>query len=212
MYQTIHSGKLGETMISRFLTVIGVTYVAIIAVVAAFCIFDTFDDVGVSKGEASQLAAQTQRVNHIDRGLPYPQRLPATPEYVDGKPAKYRIGKDGDETKTKTPKKQEAYITVSNYLVIWTADWCPYCPKMKALGGKLEAEGFHVIYLDLDDNREEAKRLGITRIPTAIVYDSKVEVLRLTGMGGLSESQIRAVLRKDTENTDNYDIYNGPTL
>ena len=194
-------------MISRFLTVIGVTHVAIIAVVAAFCIFDTFNDVGASEREASQLVAQTQRVDQIDRGLPYSQRLPATPEYVDGKPAKYRIGKDGDEAKTKTPKKQEADITVSNYLVIWTADWCPYCPKMKALGEKLEAEGFHVVYLDLDDNREEARRLGITRIPTAIVYDSKAEVLRLTGMSGLRESQIRAVLRKDPETPDNYDIY-----
>lgn len=194
-------------MISRFLTVIGVTYVAIIAVVAAFCIFDTFDDVRVSKGEASQLATQTQRVDQIDRGLPYSQRLPATPEYVGGKPVKYRIGKDGDEIKTKTPKRQEANIAVSNYLVIWTTDWCPSCPKMKALGEKLEAEGFHVVYFDLDDNREEAKRLGITHIPTAIVYDSKAEVLRLTGMGGQSESQIRAALRKDLKTPDNYDIY-----
>ncbi len=123
-------------MISRFLTMIGVTYVAIIAVVAAFCIFDTFNNVGVSKREASQLVSEAEGADQTDWRLSDSQRLSATPEYVGGKPVKYRIGKDGDEIKTKTPKRQGADIAASNYLVIWTAEWCPYCPKMKALGEK----------------------------------------------------------------------------
>ncbi len=193
----------------RFFTVIGVTYVAIIAVVAAFCIFASVHVASAGEREAGRLVEETQRIDAASRRLPGSSRLPATPEYVDGKPVKYKIGRDKEGDAPKKEKEQEkAAITPTNYLVIWTADWCPYCPKMKAIGKKLEAEGFCVVFIDFDANRDEAKKLRIRSIPTSIIYTNGKETTRLIGVGKQIEKYIRASLQKDSNTApDDYNIY-----
>jgi thiol-disulfide isomerase/thioredoxin len=118
-----------------------------------------------------------------------------------------------------TAKSEIAYP--SNYLIIWSADWCPKCPQMQAIGNKLKAEGFDVFTLNFDANRETARRDKISGLPVAIVYTNSEEVKRIIGISMQTakkvEAQIRGVLKKNKKEPDkkepdkkepnDYDIY-----
>ena len=99
----------------------------------------------------------------------------------------------------------------SNYLLIWTAEWCVKCPQMEAIGKKLEKEGFSVFYLNMMINRKKAKEDRIALLPTAIIYTNNEEVQRIIGFdpedkAGI-ETRIRGALKKNNDDSNDYDIY-----
>lgn len=91
------------------------------------------------------------------------------------------------------------------FLYFWTI-WCPYCEKMQTEVfpqpeiNRLLSENFVLIAIDMDINKEDAKRFGvqyppheifltpkgevITRIPGYVQADSLLSVLRQVLEGG----------------------------
>lgn len=129
----------------------------------------------------------------------------SNPEYIDGKPVKYKMPVKIRKTtidKMKYPP---------NCLIIWTASWCNKCPKMKQVGDKLSKDGFDVFYIDFDKNIEEASEKFVRALPTAIVYTEYEETLRIVGIRNKDtvEKQIRSVLKKNKkeEKPNEYRIY-----
>lgn len=118
------------------------------------------------------------------------------PEYIDNQSVKYQMF----TTKAAYP---------SNYLLIWTADWCVKCPQMVAIGKKLEEEGFNVFYLNMMANKKKAREDKIALLPTAIIYTNDEEVKRIIGFDPEAdiEAQIRKVLKKNKDEPNDYDIY-----
>ncbi len=79
-------------------------------------------------------------------------------------------------------------------LVKATAEWCPPCKMMnretftdQKVIDWINAHGV-AIQLDTDDNPQLASELGVTSIPTMIVYKAGKEIARTTG--GLSASEL----------------------
>ena len=130
--------------------------------------------------------------------------MPDTPEYVNGKPLKYRT------CKTRTTREETATEYPKNCLIIWTADWCPLCPRMKELGERLKAEGYDVFYVDFDKNKARAREDGVKAVPTAVVHKGGEEAHRVVGITANNqrsvEAEIRRVLRKNGV-PDEYEIY-----
>jgi thioredoxin 1 len=130
--------------------------------------------------------------------------MPDAPEYIDGKPLKYH----GCKTRATTEEAATEYP--ENCLIIWTADWCSRCPRMKELGERLKAEGYDVFYIDYDKNKAKAREDGVKAVPTAIVHRGGEEVHRVVGITANNqrsvEAEIRKILRKN-DGTDEYEIY-----
>lgn len=181
----------------------GVIYVSIVSIVAASSSFAEVDRVSMVNEETCQLAGQDRGSDRHSARLFGPARLPAIPEYIDGKPVKYQM--------PISPKKMETKVEYSsNCLLIWTAKWCVNCAQMKVIGEKLKKEGFDVFYIDFDENEEKAKEDKIASLPTVVVYTGSEEVKRIIGVNRKTkkeaEAQIREVLKKNEE-PNNYDIY-----
>jgi thioredoxin-like negative regulator of GroEL len=75
-------------------------------------------------------------------------------------------------------------------MMVFSADWCGNCVKFKK---DLERQPFAlepnvVDVLDFDADRETARQLNVTRIPTFILYDeNNREVARKVGYANISE-------------------------
>jgi len=191
------------------LMIAGVFHVPIISTLASFCPSTEINRSGIVKGEACQLAGQDRRSDRYSERLPGSKRLPNIPEYVDGQPVKYQM-----PPLPKQSEKAEAKVKYPpNCLLIWTAEWCSKCSRMKAIGDKLKQEGFDVFYIDFDKNKEEARESKIDGVPMAIIYTDSKEVRRIVGINQKTEKkvevQIREVLKKngEKEKPDNYDVY-----
>jgi thiol-disulfide isomerase/thioredoxin len=130
--------------------------------------------------------------------------MPETPEYIDGKPLKYH------DCKTRAATEKAAAEYPKNCLIIWTADWCSRCPRMKELGERLKAEGYDVFYVDFDTNKAEAREKGIKAVPTAIVHNGGEEVHRVVGITANNQRSVEAEIRKTLRKNDvpdEYEIY-----
>ena len=83
-----------------------------------------------------------------------------------------------------------ASLARAEILMVFSADWCGNCVKFKQ---DLERDPFAlepyvVEVLDFDDDKESAKQLKVTRIPTFIIYDDEHrEVTRKVGYANISE-------------------------
>jgi len=70
-------------------------------------------------------------------------------------------------------------------LVDFNAPWCAPCRAQKPITDQL-ARQFHgktsVMDLNVDEHRESAMAIGITSIPTLIIYKNGVEVERFIGL------------------------------
>lgn len=209
-------------MKQRTVNIIGVIYVTSAVIVATFCPPPTFNRVSISKEATGEMVQENRGSNGDSERLPGSTRLPRVPEYVDGKPVKYQLPilpKQGRGVVTKEITSKETIIKEteseikypSNYLLIWTAKWCPYCPYMKAVGDKLKEEDFDVFYIDLEENKEKARQDRIAGIPVAVIYTDNEEVKRVIGISKETqkeqETRIREVLQKNTKESTNYDVY-----
>lgn len=209
-------------MKQRTVNIIGVIYVTIAIVVASFCPSPKINRVSIIERPACKMVQENRRGDGYSERLPGSTRLPRVPEYIDGKPVKYQLpilSKRGrgivteEVTSKRTAiKKTEPEIKYpSNYLLIWTAEWCDKCPYMKAVGDKLKGEGFDVFYIDLEENEKKAKQDRIAGIPVAVIYTNKEEVKRVIGISEKTqkkqETRIREVLQKNEKESNNYDVY-----
>ena len=191
--------KSGKKMKRLLTTVLGVTCVATIAIMAQICRPVEVNRVSVVERQESRLALEDRGGDGNSERLLGSQRLPRIPEYIDGKPAKYQ------DPITKRKTAEEATVSYpANYLLIWTADWCGYCKDMKVIAEMLRAEGFDVYYIDFDDNRDKARECSVTSLPTTIVYTAGKEAKRFIGI--CKAEQIRDVLKKN-EKEEAYHVY-----
>jgi thiol-disulfide isomerase/thioredoxin len=193
---------------------LGVSY-AIVFIMASFYTSIKVNRLGNETGEAYRLGHQDKRSDRPGRqifgctglSLVNSQTVRCQTPYTSAKEAA-------------APQQKKKVNYPANYLLIWTAKWCPKCPLMKTIGDRLKAEGFDVFYIDFDAYRQEAKEAKIAGIPVAIIYEDGEEVKRVIGVSKKTkkkvEAQIRKVLKKNTEEEekekeerapDNYDIY-----
>jgi len=80
--------------------------------------------------------------------------------------------------------KQESVIKLA------TAQWCGPCQSVKAM---LEARGFNIDIVDIDDKPEFAEKYGIRSIPTLIVLQDNEVTEKVTG----DPDKILEVVRKN---------------
>ncbi len=69
-------------------------------------------------------------------------------------------------------------------LVEFYGTWCPHCRKMMPVVDEVKellAGRAEVFQLDIDQNTETSDALGVTSVPTFIIYRDGVEQTRFTG-------------------------------
>lgn len=96
-----------------------------------------------------------------------------------------------------------------NYIVLFTAQWCPQCPRMKKTLAKLEEEGYIVYYIDTDENQEAAEEFNITKLPTTVIMDKGQEVTRFEGV--VPAKSVTKDVKKRDEQPDPEPVDNGDT-
>lgn len=194
----------------RIIITIGLIYVTLAYTVAAFCPPVEVNRISAVEGQACEMVGEGRRGDEHSGRLLRPARLSKTSKHIDGKSAQYRPpATSAKEAAAKVATAEVKYPP--NYLLIWTAKWCQYCPQMKVVGDKLKEEGFDVFYIDFDGNQKEAKKNSIALLPTAVVYTSGEEVKRVIGINPKVskkvEAQIRGVLEKNGKKTTDYAVY-----
>jgi len=80
---------------------------------------------------------------------------------------------------------------------VWGAPWCPACRQQAPVVQRLQQAGHPLRAINFDDNREEAAKRNVTRIPTSILYVYGVEQRRAIGVQ--SEATFRAWLQSVRE-------------
>lgn len=84
-------------------------------------------------------------------------------------------------------------------MTFYTADWCTWCQKAKPTVEKLAAEfpqvELKVVNLNTMEERQEAKRQGITEIPLVVLEGSH----KMTISGNIYEPFLRANLEEVTK-------------
>lgn len=69
-------------------------------------------------------------------------------------------------------------------LVEFYASWCPHCQRMMPIVADVKAllaGSANVYQFDIDENQEFANELGVTSIPTFIVFKNGEEMWRSSG-------------------------------
>ena len=70
-------------------------------------------------------------------------------------------------------------------IIKFIALWCADCIVMRSMWREI-SEKFpqvEIADIDFDDNPDEAKKFGVTKVPLTIFFDSKdIEIARLEGM------------------------------
>lgn len=84
-------------------------------------------------------------------------------------------------------------------LVEFFASWCPHCQRMMPVVDDIKAlfNGKAAVYqFDIDENSDLASELGVTSIPTFIVYKDGEETWRASGEmdGSVIASKIQETL------------------
>lgn len=63
----------------------------------------------------------------------------------------------------------------------YTAAWCGPCRAVRPIVEQLQAEGWNIEKVDIDQDRPRAQAVGILGVPTFIIYKDGVQVRRFTG-------------------------------
>lgn len=68
-------------------------------------------------------------------------------------------------------------------ILYFTADWCNPCKKVKPIVEELNRDSVDTKFqmIDVDQEIDFAKQFNISSVPTFIVMDDSVEVLRISG-------------------------------
>jgi thiol-disulfide isomerase/thioredoxin len=202
---------MGREMRRRIIITLGLIYVTIVYGLAAFRTPLEVNRASTIEGQACEMVDESQRGNGHSGRLPGSTGLPETSGRINGKFAQCQPSATSirEDTAIKVAAAEVKYPP--NYLLIWTAKWCQYCPQMKAVGDKFKEEGFDVFYIDFDENQEEAKKNSVALLPTAVVYTDSEEVKRVVGINPKVskkvEAQIRGVLEKNGKKTTDYAVY-----
>ena len=193
----------------KIIITLGIIYVTLAYTVAAFRPPTEVNRARVVEGQTCEVVKENRRGDGHSERLFRPARLPKVPRYVNEKSTQCQPSTTSIKEVTKKAAAAEVKYP-PNYLLIWTAKWCKFCPEMKAVGDKLKEEGFDVFYIDFDKNQKEAKKNSVALLPTAVVYTGGEEVKRVVGINPQIskkvEAQIRGVLEKNGETTD-YAVY-----
>jgi thiol-disulfide isomerase/thioredoxin len=183
----------------RILIALGVTLVTLAFTLETVCGPVEVNRASLVERQESRLALEDRGGDGNSQRLLGPQRLPRVPEHIDGKPAKYQLPITKREATEET-----GVVYPDNYLLIWTADWCDACKKIKGVAEMLRAEGFDVYYIDFEGNRDKARECSVTSLPTTIAYTDGKEAKRFIGI--CKAEQIRDVLKKN-EKEEAYNVY-----
>ena len=79
-------------------------------------------------------------------------------------------------------------------LLEFTATWCGPCQAMQPVVEQLQAQGYTVRPIDIDQHRELASQFQVTRVPTFILVAGREPVGRLEGAA--SAEQLLALFRQ----------------
>ena len=98
-----------------------------------------------------------------------------------------------------TAKIKELQAEKGVVLVEFFATWCPHCQRMMPVVADVKAllDGKAAVYqFDIDKNQEFAQELGVSSIPTFIVYKDGEEKWRGSGEmeGSVLASKVEAEL------------------
>lgn len=90
--------------------------------------------------------------------------------------------------------ERELRSAATPMLVHFCTSWSGQCqiltPSLEALAGELEGQ-LRVVNVNLDDCPELANRLGITTVPTLILFDNGTPIERLSGLTSPAELKAR---------------------
>lgn len=196
----------------KIIITLGMIYVTIVCTLATFCTPFEVNRTSTVEGQPRAMVEENPRGNGHSGRLPGPTGLSETFGCLDEKFAQCQpsaISIKGIKAIEIAPAEKVKYPP--NYLLIWTAKWCQYCPQMKVVGDKFKEEGFDVFYIDFDKNQEEARKNSVALLPTAVVYTDGEEVKRVVGINPKVskkvEAQIRTVLEKNGEKPIDYAVY-----
>jgi thiol-disulfide isomerase/thioredoxin len=84
-----------------------------------------------------------------------------------------------------------------NIIVLFTAKWCPQCPRQKLVMEQLQKEGYIVYVLDYDTHKEQAEELRIASLPTTLIFNEGKEVARYIGF--TRAEQVKSGVKKRDE-------------
>jgi thioredoxin 1 len=87
-----------------------------------------------------------------------------------------------------------------NYIVLFTAKWCKFCPRQKAICDQLSKDGYIVHIIDYDTHKAVADELRVTQLPTTLVFNDGKEAARYAGL--TRADQITAGVKKKADQKD----------
>ncbi len=73
-----------------------------------------------------------------------------------------------------------------NVLLIFGADWCPSCVRLKKDLLKLDLHDYIICQIDVDQRRDLAKKYNVNRYPTSIIINNKEEKSKIVGYSRFS--------------------------
>lgn len=75
------------------------------------------------------------------------------------------------------------YARAADELLVFGADWCPSCVKLKAvLSSQPElAAGYHLVIVDIDQEPELAARYQVRAVPVLVVLQANGKLRRTVG-------------------------------
>lgn len=84
-----------------------------------------------------------------------------------------------------------------NYLVLCSAKWCKYCPKMYGVVKQLREEGYSVYFIDVDEYPAFIQTHRVTSFPCAIVRHHRQEMIRFNGVTPIEKIRPHLIPLKD---------------
>lgn len=87
-------------------------------------------------------------------------------------------------------------IASGNYVLFFTADWCPDCNFIKPAMPEIEKDfsNYQFLLVDRDENIDLAADLGIMGIPSFVVYKDGKEVDRFVNKDRKTKEQVESFL------------------
>ena len=92
--------------------------------------------------------------------------------------------------------EMEAKLAEGNYVLFFTADWCPDCRFIKPALPALQAEynQYEWVTIDRDENIDLCQELMVMGIPSFIVYKNGKEAGRFVNKDRKTKEEVEAFL------------------